>query len=159
MKTRFMAAPSANNPVAATAQAFDDDGLAPLIDVNRTRDTACQRSGDCTTGCVSAVGFTQCSAETRTQNRRAERFILELSTGQSLTVGQVRLKSRRWCSIKDWPVVRAAVSAGGDQNQTRKGHRKLCFHDLTFLVQVLRKQIAGLLRSWHDRRFQRIDTS
>jgi hypothetical protein len=121
MKTRFMTAPSTNDPMAATAQAFDDDGLAPFIDVNRTRDTACQRPGDCTTCGVTTIGFTKRSAHAGTQNSRAKRFMLELVSGKGLTCGQVSLVGRRWCAIEDGPVVRTAVGASGHQDQTCDG--------------------------------------
>jgi hypothetical protein len=159
MKTRFMVLPSTNNPVATTTQAFDDDGLAPFIDVNRTRNTACQRPGDCTTCCVTTIGFTKCRAYARAQYSRAKRFMLELVSRKGLTCGQVNFVVWCWASIKDGLVVRSCIGTSRHQDQTGKGQSKLRFHDLTFLVSLSRKQIAGLSRSRHDRRFQRIDTS
>tara|TARA_Y100001956_G_scaffold81823_2_gene100557 strand:- start:513 stop:902 length:390 start_codon:yes stop_codon:yes gene_type:complete len=129
-----MAAPSTNNSVATTAQAFDDDGLAPFIDVNRTRNTARQRSGDCTTGCVTAVGFTKRSAYACAQDSRAQSFVIELISGKGLTCGQVSLVGWCWAPIKDGPIVRSTIGASSHQNQTCNGQSKLRFHYLTFLV-------------------------
>jgi hypothetical protein len=116
-----MVAPSTNNPMATTAQAFDDDGLASFIDVNRARDTACERPGDCTTGCVATFGFTKRSADTGTQNCRAQRFMFELIAGKGLTRSQISLVGWGWCSIKDRPVVRTCIGTSRHQDQTYYG--------------------------------------
>ena len=88
-----IAAPSTHNPVATTTQALNDDSFAPFADVNGAGNAAGQSARNGTAQCVAAVRFTECSTDTRAQDGRGDRILIELflGTGEGLTRRQVRL--------------------------------------------------------------------
>lgn len=84
--------PLANDPVATTTQAFQNDGFASFAGVNSTCNTTGKSANHSTAQCVTVIiKFTKGCTRTSTQNSRAKRFLVELVlvTRQCLAGGQI----------------------------------------------------------------------
>ncbi|MCE8546028.1 hypothetical protein KBY25_09350 [Ruegeria pomeroyi] len=73
--------------MAAAPQAFDDDGLAPLVHIHAAGDPACKGTSDGATKRIAAVSLSEDRTGTSTKHSRSKAFLIELVlvAGKGLT--------------------------------------------------------------------------